>query len=404
MATNVPPLQFTTTGIVLPEERAILAGVQADIDAAFGGGVDPGLTTPQGQLAQSMTAAIGDKDAQIAQMAANVNPDKAEGAWQDALGRIYFLTRIAASGTVVTGTCTGLVGTVIPAGSVAQDTNGYLYYSLAAATIPASGSVDVDFQNATTGPIGCPIGNLSKIYTAIPGWDRVENLTAGTLGVDVESRTAFEERRRQSVAINATNSNGAVLAAVLAVPGVLDAYVIDNPDGAVKNYGATNYPLVKNSIYVAVAGGAAADIAQAIVSNRSSGCSYNGDTSYTFTDSVNYAEPYPKYVVTWKAADATPAFFKVELANNPALPSDIVTLVRNAIIAAFNGADGGSRARIGSTIYAGRFYAGVAAVNANVNIQSISMGFTSAAGAASLAFGIDQRPTLDATDIQVLLV
>lgn len=404
MSTNVPALQFTTTGLVIPEEQAILSGVLADIDAAFGGGIDKSLTTPQGQLAQSMAATIGDKDAQIAQMAANVDPDKAEGKWQDAIGRIYFMTRIAASGTVVTGTCVGLVGTVIPAGSAAQDGNGYIYYSLADATIPAGGSVDVDFQNSTTGPIGCPIGNLSKIYTSVPGWDSVTNLTAGTPGVDVESRTAFEERRRQSVAINAVNSNDAVYAAVLSVDGVIDAYVIDNHTGATVNYGATNYPLIKNSIYVAVAGGAAADIAQAIHSNRSSGCNYNGDTSHTIYDSVNYSEPYPEYVVTWKTPDAVPVYFKVQIANNPSLPADIAVLITNAIIAAFSGSDGGSRARIGSAIYAGRYYAGVAAANSNVNIQSITMGLDASAAATSLTFGVDQRPTLDATNIQVLLV
>lgn len=403
MSTNVPALQFTTTGLVIPEEQAILSGVLADIDTAFGGGIDKSLTTPQGQLAQSMTAAIGDKDAQIAQMAANVDPDKAEGKWQDAIGRIYFMTRIAASGTVVTGTCIGLVGTVIPAGSAAQDGNGYIYYSLADATIPAGGSVDVDFQNSTTGPIGCPIGNLSKIYTSVPGWDSVTNLTAGTLGVDVESRTAFEERRRQSVAINAVNSNDAVLAAVLAVPDVIDAYVIDNPKSVAVTVGATSYTLAPHSLYVAVSGGAAADIAHAIFANRSSGCDYNGDTSHVIYDSVNYSEPYPEYIVTWKTPDAVPVHFKVQVANNPSLPADIPALIKSAIIAAFSGADGGSRARIGSAIYAGRYYAGVAATNSNVNIQSITMGVDASAAATSLTFGIDQRPTLDATNIQVLL-
>ena len=48
MQTNVPQIEFTDQGAVLPEESAILAGVQADINAAFGGGVNSGLTTPHG--------------------------------------------------------------------------------------------------------------------------------------------------------------------------------------------------------------------------------------------------------------------------------------------------------------------------------------------------------------------
>lgn len=404
MTTNVPSVVIDASGITLPQETDILAGVQADINQAFGGGVSPGLTTPQGQLAQTTTAIIGDKNDQIVEVVNNVDPDKAAGRWQDAIGRIYFLDRIAASGTVVTGTCTGLVGTVIPAGSAAQDTNGYIYFSLANATIPASGSVDVDFQNSTMGPIACPIGNLSKIYSAVAGWDRVANAASGTLGTDVESRADFEYRRKLSVAANGVNSPQSILGRLLAVPDVLDAFVVDNPSGSVVNYGATNFPLLAHSVYAAVVGGAAADVAAAIWGKKSLGCNYNGDTSYVIEDSEGYEKPYPQYTVTWQTPDATPAFFKVQIASDPLLPSNIIDLVRTAIIDAFNGADGGSRARIGSTIYAGRYYASVAAVNGNVNIEAITMGFTSAAAAVSLAFGIDQRPTLDASNIQVLLV
>ena len=404
MTTNVPSVVIDASGVTLPQETDILTGVQADINQAFGGGVNPGLATPQGQIAQTTTAIIGDKNDQIAEVVNNVDPDKADGRWQDAIGRIYFLERISASGTVVTGTCTGLVGTVIPAGSAAQDTNGYIYFSLTDATIPSSGSVDVDFQNSTTGPIACPIGNLAKIYSAVPGWDRVENLAAGTLGTDVESRADFEARRKLSVAANGVNSPQSILGRVLAVADVLDAFVVDNPAGTTVNYGATNYPLAPHSVYVAVVGGAAADIAAAIWGKKSLGCNYNGDTSYVIEDSEGYEKPYPQYTVTWKTPDATPAFFKIQIATDPLLPANIADLVRTAVVNSFNGADGGSRARIGSTIYAGRYYAGVAAVNSNVNIESITMGFDSSAAAVSLAFGIDQRPTLDSSNIQVLLV
>ncbi|CAE6868643.1 hypothetical protein R75461_08443 [Paraburkholderia nemoris] len=121
MQTNVPPIRFTDQGPVLPAESAILAGAQADINAAFGGGVNQGLTTPQGQVAQSLTAIIGDANGDILEVANQVDPDVASGRWQDAIGRIYFLNRIAASGTVVTATCIGLVGAVIPAANVALD-------------------------------------------------------------------------------------------------------------------------------------------------------------------------------------------------------------------------------------------------------------------------------------------
>lgn len=401
--TSVPQLTLDSTGVTIPDETDVLAGVQADINTAFGGGVSSSLSSPQGQLAQSVTAIIGDKNDQIAEVVNNVDPDKADGRWQDAIARIYFIDRTPASGTVVTGTCTGLVGTVIPVGSMAQDVNGYLYASLAAATIPSTGSVQVDFQCQTTGPVACPVGALTRIYIQVTGWDTITNTTAGTEGVDVESRADFEYRRKLSVAANAVNSVQAVYAAVLDVDGVLDAYVIDNPKGTVVNTGSTSYPVAAHSIYVACSGGAAADIATAIWSKKSNGCDYNGNTSYVVQD-ANYDVPRPSYTVTWVTPTAVPIYFSIQVVNNPNMPSNIIPLIQAAMIDAFNGTDGGTRARIASAIYAGRFYASVAATNSNVQILSILLGTTSPGASTSVTMGIDQRPTLDASNITVTLV
>ncbi|WP_145536951.1 baseplate J/gp47 family protein [Yersinia alsatica] len=403
MTTNVPAIVFTDKGLTLPDEIAILAGRMADINTAFGGGVNQQLSTPQGQIAQSDTAIIGDKNNQIALMANQVNPDYSSGRWQDAIGRIYFMNRISASGTVVTGRCTGLVGTVIPIGAMAQDNSGFLYAAITNGPIPETGFIDIDFQCTTTGPIACPANTLSRIYNAIIGWDTIDNALAGTPGVDVESRADFEARRRNSVAANAVNSPQSIFARVLAVPDVIDAYVIDNPTGAAVNVGSTNYSVIAHSVYVACAGGDSADIAAAIWNKKSLGCSYNGDTSYTIED-MNYSPPRPQYLVKWVTPTAIPIYFDIQIANNSALPSNIIGLIQSTIINAFNGADGGSRARIGATIYASRYYSGIASVSNNVNIQSVLLGTVSPGLSTSATIGIDQRPTLDAANITVTLV
>lgn len=402
--TNVPPIVFTATGLILPDETAILQGVQADQNAAAGGNLSMTLTSPQGQIAQSQTAIIGDKNNQIALIANQVNPDFASGRWQDAIARIYFLTRIAASSTLVTGTCVGLVGATIPAGSLAQDTAGFQYASLEDAVIPISGSVDIDFQCLTTGPINCAIGALNTIVKAVTGWDTVSNATAGTPGTDVESRADFENRRKNSVGINSVNSIQAVRAAVLSVPNVLDAYVIDNSTAGVVDTGSTNYPVAANSIYVAVAGGDEEAVATAIWQNKSLGCVYNGSTSFTITDTSGGEPPYPTYDVTWQTPAALPVFFAVSIVNDPSLPSNITDYIKAAIVASFNGTDGGTRARIASLITAGRYYAGVAATSPLVAILSIFLGVAASPTAVSLQVGIDQRPTLDPSNITVTLV
>lgn len=404
MTTNVPQVQFTPEGVVLPEESEILQGVQADIDKAFGGGVNPQLSSPQGQLAQSQTAIIGNKNDQIAEISNQVDPDTASGRWQDAIGRIYFIERISASGTVVTGTCGGKVGTIILAGSIAEDTSGYLYYSLTDATIGSGGVVDVDFQCSTTGPIACPAGSLSKIFRAQIGWDSITNLTAGSPGVDVESRADFEFRRRNSVAANAVNSPQSILASVLGVQNVLDAYVKDNDKNTDITYGATSFPIAKNSVCVSIAGGDHAAVAAAIWKKKSLGCSYTGNTLFKVEDRDGYEAPYPEYDVTWLTPTASAIYYDVQISANDLLPYDVQDSIRQAIIRAFNGDDGGTRARIASTLYAGRYYAGVSAVDPNVNILSITLGFSASTLGTSLALGIDQRPALSPENINVELV
>ena len=403
MTTNVPTIVWVNGSPVLPSESAILTGVQADIDTAFGGGVNPSLQTPQGQLAQSETAIIGDKNNEIAYIANQVNPSMASGIWQDAIGEIYFITRIPGAGTVVNCTCNGAVGTVIPAGSVAQDTSGYLYSSTTSATIPSSGNVTIQFQNQTQGAIACAIGALNIIYTAIAGWNTVSNPAAGTLGNLVETRAAFEARRSASVAGNSVNSIQAIYAAVTQVPDVIGAFVTDNPTGSTVSYGSTSYSLAAHSVCVSVAGGASSAVAQAIWSKNPPGCAYNGNTTVTVYDTT-YPTPYPSYSVTYLIPTSTPVYFLVEIKNNTLLPSNIVQLTQNAVIASFNGQDGGSAVTINSTSYSGRYYANINAINPNVNVIEVYLGLTASPSTLFAALGIDQLPTITASNIVVTLV
>ena len=403
MTTNVPAITWVNGSPVLPAELDILSGVQEDINTAFGGGVNPSLQTPQGQLAQSETALIGQKNNEIAYIANQVNPAFASGIWQDAIGYIYFITRIPGAGTVVQATCTGAVGTVIPAGAIAQDTSGYLYSSLAAATIPASGFVTIEFQNETQGPIACNIGALSNIYTAIAGWDTITNTTAGALGNYVESRAAFEARRSASVAGNAVNSLQSIYGAVASLANVIGVLVVDNPSNSTVNYGSTSYPLAPHSVCVSVAGGTSSAIAQAIWNKKPPGCNYNGNTSVTVYDN-NYSTPVP-YTVTYLTPTSVPVYFNVNIKNSSLLPANITTLVQNAVIQTFNGLDGsGPAVSIGSTSYSGRYYANINAISPSVNVIEVYLGTSASPTTLSITMGIDQLPTLTASNILVTLV
>ena len=399
---SVPKVQFTQTGLVLPAESAILTGVQSDMNAAFGGNLNPGLSTPQGQLASSTAAIIGAKNDLFAKYVNQIDPATATGAMQDAIGRLYFMDRLPATSTTVQVLCMGLAGVVIPVGAMVADSSGNLYACTGAGTIPSGGSITLTFAAVNTGPLTCVPGAITTIYQSIIGWDSASNSVAGVPGRDVESPADFEYRRQQSVALNASGSLASIYANVFAMPGVSDVYVAEN---------TTNAPIVKgsitllpHSIYVAAVGGLATDIAEAIWKKKSVGADYNGNTSVDVTDTSGYSVPYPTYSVKFQIPDAQPILFAVSLANLPSLPSNIVELVKSAIISAFAGNDGGQRARIGSTMYASRFYAPVVAISpSSVSILSLLIG-TDAPDQSSLTLDIGYVPTVTAENITVTLV
>jgi hypothetical protein len=371
--TNVPTVSFGSAGFTAPAESAILAGVQEDINNAFGGNLNPGLTTPQGQLASSETAIIGNANDTFLYLTQMFDPAYAKGRYQDALARIYFITRNPSQPTAALALCVGLSGTTIPVGTQAQDTSGNIYVCTAAGTIGSSGSVTLPFANILPGPIPCGAGTLTTIYQPISGWDTINNVAAGVLGNDVESRSAFETRRAQSTAWQSQGSLPSVLGAVLSVPNVIDAFVTENTS----NYTATigGVILGPNSLYVAVVGGTAPAIAQAIWSKKAPGCGYNGNTTVIVQDtSVGYSPPYPAYSVLFEIPNALSVLVNVNIVNSVAVPSNADVLVQNAIIGAFAGADGGPRASIGTTLYASRFYAPVASLGSWAQIISIEIG------------------------------
>jgi hypothetical protein len=530
MSTNVPSPVLGPTGFIVPQESAILIGVQADYNAAFGGNLNPALNTPQGQLATSESAVIADANAQFLAITNGIDPAYASGRMQDAIGRIYFMTRIAAASTVVTATCNGLPGTILPIGAKAVDQAGNIYDATEVRTIPTpalfqgsiSGSVltvtsmtsgviqsfqyvtgsttsantiitaqtsgtpggagtytvnnsqsvgaaalrsigvGVTFACELTGPVACPVAQLDAIYQAIPGWDTIYNAVDGVLGNDVESRADFEFRRAASVAVNARGSYDAVLGAVLAVPNVLDAYVVGNGsgdtsgatiNGTISGFVLTNnsltagtvaigqtvtgagvaqgtyitngsdptwtvnisqsvgpeamvcaqggYQLAPHSIYVGVYGGSSTDIAAAILNKISPGCGFNGNTTVSVQDTTPpLASPYPTYHVTYNTLTPTAVVFTVSMLNNTQVPADAVAQIQASIIATFTGANGGQRARCGSVILHSSFYAGLFALGSWVQILEIQLG-VGIANASSILMQIDQEPTITASDIAV---
>jgi len=393
---SIPEPVFSATGLVLPQPTDILAGIEAEWNAAFGGNLNLDPTTPQGQLIASLAAIVADKNEQFLALVNRINPDTADGVYQDAIGRIYFLDRKAATPTAVQCLCTGLEGTLIPTGALAQSTAGDLFQCVSGALIPAAGHITLPFECTTMGPVLALVGTVTKIYQALPGWDTITNAADGTVGQNVESRAEFELRRQASVALNATGSVAAIYSNLFDVADVLDVVVRENITSSNATIGAVT--IKPHSVYCCVEGGSNVNIVQAIFSRKSAGCDTTGNNSGTIIGAYGQA-----YTINFQRPAALAFKFTVALANTATTPANISDLVKAAIVSAFNGDDGGERARIGSTVYASRFYSPVAAIG-GINIVSIQL--AAPLGGAlgnSVAVGINQVPTLDPANITVIV-
>lgn len=393
LKTNVPSVVIDNTGIKLPTEDAILAGVLADFNQAFGGNLNLNLDTPQGQLASSLAAIIADCHNQLATLMNQFNPDYAEGAMQDAISKIYFIERKPATDSVVYVDFIGAAGTVIPRGFLVKDASGNLWRLNETISILAEGSVTG--MLTASGRIEAPAHTVNTIYKAIVGLDRVDNPSDAIPGKLIESREDFRDRRNRSVAINAHGTPQSVYANVFSVDGVSDVYVIDNPKNEEVKIGATSYSLKPHSIYVAVVGGDDIDIAKVIWKYAGSGCDYNGNTSVIVSDD-NYTEPKPSYEIQFMRPTPKPVYFRVKV--KPGAPIGYQEVIKKAIIDAFNG-----QAKIGSDIYSIRFVAPVVKAMPDANILNVEISLVRDSWGNSVSLGVDQQPVISSENIEVVV-
>ena len=389
--TNIPKITIGDAGIHVPAEEAVLSGVLADFNEAFGGNMSMNLDTPQGQLASSLTAIIADCYNQLATLMNQVNPDYAEGAMQDAIAKIYFLERKPGTKSQAVCEFIGLSGVVIPKGFEVQDENGNTWTTEKRYVIGSSGVVSAVVQSDHD--VFARAGSISSMTQYINGLDRVSNPNDSILGRPIESREDFKERRQKSVAINSTGMPASVYANVAALPNVTDVYVVDNPKG--EPVDVDGYTLKPHSIYVAANGGDDAEIAETIWRYTGNGCDYNGNTAVTVYDDL-YQDPKPSYEISFQRPEQAEVFFKVRVAQGA--PLGYETKVRQTIVDTFEKM---KLSKIGSTVYSADFFTAILQNHSDVRLIDIQVSDKRTGWRESVSFGIAKIPIVKINNIEI---
>lgn len=395
------------TGFSVSETSDIRDGVAKDWVTAFKEQGKPDLNTdpetPQGQIIDSQTAAIHQKDVELAFLAQQFNPQTASGRWQDALAKIYFIRRKPAINSTCVCTLTGINGTIVTAGVLIRSSYDQTLWSLNEdATIGSDGTTTATFTCQSEGAIQAGAGTLSQIVTTTPGWDTVTNAVAAEVGQLAESQAAFEARRYQSVALNGRGTTAAVYARVAEVNNVLAAYVTDNKTNVNKTI--DGYTLSPHSIYVAAIGGDDDDIALAIYNSVSAGCDYNGNTTVDVTDPNTGAIE----TVTFMRPTQLSLYVKVTLQYDDNLPDEYESIVRQAVYNNFYGLDTSTtisgaailRVVMNTDLYASRFMPSV--LNAGISqILRVEVSTDNSTWVDFIHVPISNEPTLLLENVRI---
>lgn len=395
------------TGLSVDEVAVVRESVRQDWIQAFR--QRPGLPdlrtepeTPAGQLIDSQTNAIVQKDNEVLYLGQQFNPLTAEGVWQDALAKIYFLTRKVEQQSECVCVCTGLQGTVIPAGAVIKSTADEMeWVCTEAVTITSLGHVSARFVSKDGGAVEAPAGTLTQIVTIIPGWDTVNNEIAATVGRIAETQAEFEQRRYNSVAKNARGSLAAIYGALADIEGVIDCLVLENTTNETIMLRGVNIP--GHSIYASMVGGNDAEIAETIYRKKDAGCGTEGNTQLTFQEVNIPGKPIYKYKI--ERPDPLTVGIKVTIVTTDRTPANIADLIKDALIEDFNGLGPHNQLRvgIGQDVFASRFYCPV--ISAGVqNLVGIEISAPSGQNwGESISIRADQTPVLDRNNIVVTI-
>lgn len=389
-------------GIELPSTQEIREDLGEKIQQAFQTSpTDPLLniepSSPMGQVLDLIVAEIEAKNAEIAFLANMVNPETATGKYLDALAALYGLDRKISEPTVVNCVLTGLKGTVIPYGAIAQDSLGNQYRHSAAngAQIDDTGSVTTTFTAINHGPLEVAAGSVNRIVTTIAGWDSITNPTAGVIGRDEETDAELRNRMIESYAVNAAGYVEAIEANLAALEGVLDVRVLENPTNAeVTQYGVAIDP---HSILIAIVGGEDSDIAKTIYQRKDAGCGTTGDYEVQFIDETYYNATYNYKIVRPQnqSLKISVTFFGTSM-NETEKNNVIQAIIQDAL-----GQGANDRISLASTVYASRFYQAIQS-QTSAPIAQIQVGLGTGTLGSSVQIPANIEPTISESDVSII--
>jgi len=319
------------TGTIIADTETTKTQVQDEYKAEFGDDLILDDASPQGVLIVAETEQRDALARNNADLANQINPNLAEGIFLDAIMALSGMIRDVGEPSWFTSkvVVTGVAGTPIPIGAIAQTVSGDEFITTEAIVLDGSGNGLMDFVSVVNGPIPCAIGELDTIVTGILGWETVNNTVDATLGTSIQSDRNARLERRTTLGLQGRGVPEAVFGNVKAVSGVKSLAFRANKGAAGFIDGIA---MVAHSVWVAVQGGANGDIAEALLKSVEIGADWNGALSVMVQEPVSGQN----YTVKFDRPTEIPVEILVT-AKTGAAVVDVSTAVKDSILAYANG-------------------------------------------------------------------
>lgn len=282
------PNTIGPNGLQIKTASEIYESIVAGFKSIYGDDINVASDTPDGQMINIFQQAVSDALEQLAAVNQSFDVDMAFGKNLDARVALNGLQRTAGTYTYtdvdVTATeavnLKGLDGKVTPDGDefTVYDNAGHDFILAESQVIAAAGTNSFSFRAKDIGAVETTPNTITNVRTITLGITVVNNPTVSSeQGVDEETDAQLRLRHARMFYLASTGPADSVQAALLAVDGVTDAYVVENVEDTEQN------GVPAHGIWPIVEGGEDADIAAAIYAKKGLGCDIKGDETYDVT-------------------------------------------------------------------------------------------------------------------------
>lgn len=239
---------LTAGGLTIQQQPDIVATLTAGYTSIYGADINLGPNTPDGQMMNIYATGLED-NLELLQSVYNMfSLINAFGVQLDNIGQLLGIIRQAGTFTqavvlVTVSQAVTLPGQDVLVGNPAAtvftvaDQAGNQYQLVASHVFSGAGSASLTFASVSIGQILTAANTITAILTPLLGVTSVNNPTTGgdVIGSNEEADSAYRVRMAQSFQLAATGPADALRAALLNLPGVLDAFVPENDTGGIIN-------------------------------------------------------------------------------------------------------------------------------------------------------------------------